>query len=120
MTDPGGNLLRELELQKTPWVDVLRSNRKNPDPIFFAIYGDVIYHHGAGFRESRFSRIHHTLEPEPRPLPRIPILRQLTRSVNWARRRSWGYKMHKRHVRQSQLIYQKIQHGDSAWLSDFI
>ncbi len=120
VTDPGGNLLRELELQKTPWVDVLRSNRKNPDPIFFAIYGDVIYHHGAGFRESRFSRIHHTLEPEPRPLPRIPILRQLTRSVNWARRRSWGYKMHKRHVRQSQLIYQKIQHGDSAWLSDFI
>ena len=34
LTDAGGNLLRELELTKTPWVEVLRSNRKNLDPIF--------------------------------------------------------------------------------------
>ena len=37
VTDVGGNLLRTLELTGTPWVEVLRSNRKNPDPLFFAV-----------------------------------------------------------------------------------
>ena len=48
-SDVGGNLLRQLELTGTPWVQVLRSNRRNLDPLYFGIYGDVIYHHGAGF-----------------------------------------------------------------------
>jgi hypothetical protein len=120
VTDLGGNLLRELELRKMPWIEVLRSNRTNLDPIFFAVYGDVIYHHGAGFRGSRFSRIHYTFEPKPRSLPRVPILRQLMGRINWARRRAWGYRMHKHHVRQSQIIYEKIRREDSAWLSELI
>src|SRR5882762_5154251 len=40
-SDVGGNLLRALELTQTPWVDVLRSNRRNLDPLYFAIYGGV-------------------------------------------------------------------------------
>lgn len=120
VTEPGGNLLRELELTETPWVQVLRSNRKNPDPIYFAIYGDVIYHHGAGFRESRLARGHYTLAPPHRPLPRIPVLRSVARYVNWRERRAWHQKTHRRLARQSQLIYEKIQRGGTEWLSDFM
>ncbi len=49
-TDVGANLMRQLELTGTPWSPVLRTNRRNLHPLFFAVYGDVIYHHGAGFR----------------------------------------------------------------------
>ena len=56
-TDVGGNLLRRLELSETRWTAVLRSNRKNLDPLYFGVYGDVIYHHGAGFRVGELSQI---------------------------------------------------------------
>jgi len=32
------------------WYPLLRSNGRNLHPIWFGIYGDIIYHHGAGFR----------------------------------------------------------------------
>ena len=50
ITDVGANLLRRLQLTGTPWKPVLRSNRRNPHAVLFGVYGDVIYHHGAGFR----------------------------------------------------------------------
>ena len=66
VSDVGANLLRQLQLTNTPWVEVLRSNRRNLDPLFFGIYGDTVYHHGAGFRSSDFSRVH--LDAGPAPL----------------------------------------------------
>ncbi|HYM54174.1 MAG TPA: hypothetical protein VES97_02345, partial [Solirubrobacteraceae bacterium] len=48
VTDAGANLLRRLELTSTPWVELPRSNSRRPDPLCFAVYGDVVYHHGAG------------------------------------------------------------------------
>ena len=41
------------------WLELLRSNHKNLHPVFFGIYGDIFYHHGAGFRPntSRFDRL---------------------------------------------------------------
>ncbi len=71
-TDVGGNLLRALELTNTPWVDVLRTNPVQFDPLFFAIYGDVVYHHGAGFRRGGPSRGYYDSKPKPLPLPREP------------------------------------------------
>lgn len=50
VSDSGGNLLASLERNGERWTPLLRSNRVNPHPIWFAIYGDVLYHHGAGFR----------------------------------------------------------------------
>jgi hypothetical protein len=118
VSDVGGNLLRELELTKTPWVEVLRSNRKNLDPIFFGIYGDIVYHHGAGFRGSEFTRVHYSLAPKPGPSPRIPILRQLVGRVNRQKRRAWARRTHRQQVLQSERLFEKIQRGGSDWLSE--
>lgn len=49
-TDVGGNLLRILERTGISWTPLLRSNRVDLHPLWFGIYGGVVYHHGAGFR----------------------------------------------------------------------
>src|SRR5262245_28928283 len=59
VTDVGGNLLRILYDNGIPWYPMLRSNRVDLHPVWFGIYDDLIYHHGAGFR---------------RPLARIDVL----------------------------------------------
>jgi hypothetical protein len=50
VTDVGGNLLGILTEKQIPWRPLLRSNRVDLDPLWFGIYSDVAYHHGAGFR----------------------------------------------------------------------
>lgn len=56
VTDVGGNLLKAITRRNAAWYPVLRSNRRNIHPVWFGVYGDVVYHHGAGFRAavSRF------------------------------------------------------------------
>jgi hypothetical protein len=49
--DPGGGLYDRIEELGIGWVKLLRTNRYNLHPLFFGIYQDVLYHHGAGFRE---------------------------------------------------------------------
>jgi hypothetical protein len=58
VSDVGGNLLYKLEQASVPWTPLLRTNRRNVHPLWFGIYGNVVYHHGAGFRgtTSRFDR----------------------------------------------------------------
>lgn len=51
LTDTGGNLLRILQDRNINWYRMLRSNNVNLHQVFYGIYDDVIYHHGAGFRE---------------------------------------------------------------------
>jgi hypothetical protein len=50
VTDVGGNLLGILEAADIEWRPLLRSNVTNLDPLWFGIYDDLAYHHGAGFR----------------------------------------------------------------------
>jgi len=50
-TDTGGNMLAILERQEERWTPLLRTNEVNIHPIWFAVYGGIVYHHGAGFRE---------------------------------------------------------------------
>ena len=49
-TDVGGNLFGILQREAIEWRPLVRTNRTNLDDLWFAIYGDVAYHHGAGFR----------------------------------------------------------------------
>jgi hypothetical protein len=49
--DVGAKVLQALEESQTPWLPILRSNRKDLHPLWFGVYGDFIYHHGSGFRE---------------------------------------------------------------------
>jgi hypothetical protein len=57
VTDVGGNLLGILTERGIAWRPLLRTNRVNLDPLWFGIYGDVVYHHGAGFRPPLARRV---------------------------------------------------------------
>ncbi len=48
--DAGGRVLTKLEEQNIDWQPLLRSNKRDLHPVLFAVYGDLVYHHGAGFR----------------------------------------------------------------------
>lgn len=50
VTDVGGNLLQIVNREKISWHKIHRSNTFNPHPLFFGIYGGIVYHHGAGSR----------------------------------------------------------------------
>ena len=47
VTDPGGNLLSVLDKNNINWCPLIRSNKRNLHPLWFGIYEDLIYHHGA-------------------------------------------------------------------------
>ncbi len=51
ISDAGGALYNRLSSEGFDWMPILRSNRVNPHPLWFGIYGGVIYHHGAGYRD---------------------------------------------------------------------
>jgi hypothetical protein len=50
ITDVGGNLLLKLRSLALEWHPLTRSNVVNLHPLFFGIYGNLAYHHGAGSR----------------------------------------------------------------------
>lgn len=49
-TDVGARLYEQLRDGGHDWYPLLRSNRADLHPLYFGIYDDVVYHHGAGFR----------------------------------------------------------------------
>ncbi|MEM0955684.1 MAG: hypothetical protein AAGI24_16200 [Pseudomonadota bacterium] len=51
VTDVGGRLLETLEKNGIDWLALDRSNPRNLHPLWFGVYGDQVYHHGAGFRD---------------------------------------------------------------------
>lgn len=55
-SDVGANLLYRLESTSTPWAPILRSNVVDLHPVLFGVYGDLVYHHGAGFRIGKVTR----------------------------------------------------------------
>lgn len=59
VSDVGAELLRVLRERNLAWRALLRSNLRDLDPLLFAVYGDVVYHHGAGFRADP-TRLHAT------------------------------------------------------------
>ncbi len=50
VTDTGAKLMEVLRSRGVDWHPILRTNRVNLHPLWFGIYGDILYHHGAGFR----------------------------------------------------------------------
>ena len=118
-SDVGGNLLRKLELAGMPWVEVLRSNRHNPDPLYLAIYGDVVYHHGAGLTGG-LSPAHRALAPKPAPLPGNPVGAALTRLRNRRRWQRWERSAVRSVARKSQEFYERISTGGDDWLAELM
>ncbi len=89
VTDVGGNLLGNLTDAGIVWRPLLRTNRVNLDPLFFGVYGDVAYHHGAGFRAPLARREHLPSREQMRTeaasgtLDRVPVLGRLERSARY-------------------------------------
>lgn len=100
VTDVGAQLLRQLDLRGIPWAEVLRSNRHDLHPVFFGIYGEAIYHHGAGFRH---------------PVSRadLALLDPAQASCASARR-----EIAARNLRQSLALFEKIERDDPGWLTE--
>jgi hypothetical protein len=118
-SDVGGNLLRRLQLSGTDWVEVLRSNRHDLDPLYFAVYGEAIYHHGAGFRPGELSPAHRA--QAPRPLGAGALQRTApVRLLNRARFGLWERRYERRQVRESERIYRALAAGDESWLSELV
>jgi hypothetical protein len=121
VSDVGGNLLRKLELTKTEWVPVLRSNRNDLDPVFFGVYGDAIYHHGAGFRDrTPLTRYHASLAPQRRGPSRVPLVGYVRRRADWKARQSWDKELRERLSRISEEIIAGIKRDDPDWLAQLM
>ncbi|HLF62821.1 MAG TPA: hypothetical protein VI603_03675 [Saprospiraceae bacterium] len=65
MTDVGGELLRVIEQNHIPWKPLQRSNKLNIHPVLFGIYGDLVYHHGMGFRSEEVIRRDYMMYVQP-------------------------------------------------------
>ena len=120
VTDVGSLLMRKLELAGLPWVQVLRSNKHDLDPLYFAVYGGVVYHHGAGFRSENLSGAHRATAPRhleqggSKPARRLAGLRDARRMAAWER------STRERIVEQSTRVYELIEQGGEGWLSELI
>ena len=91
VSDTGGNLLGILEARGDEWTPLLRTNRVDLHPLWFAVYDDVAYHHGAGFRE----RVARVTTAEARERARTTAARtRIPASVPLLGRaeRSWRYR----------------------------
>lgn len=51
VTDIGGNLLKKLKDYSIDWKHILRTRSLRNHKLWYGIYDDIIYHHGAGFRD---------------------------------------------------------------------
>ena len=102
ITDVGANLLLRLEETGTPWVPVLRSNRRDRHPLMFGVYGGAIYHHGAGFRYplARVDMAHFD--------PKLP------------ENRDELYAIVERNRRSSEAFFARIERDDPGWLAELI
>jgi len=117
VSDVGANLLRALELTQTPWSEILRTNGGAVNPLFFGIYGDIVYHHGAGFRTAGIiTRTDSAGVPQTRRKPRVPVLAELSRFLERRRRRVWQARVQARNREQSDVIFEKIAAGEPGWV----
>jgi hypothetical protein len=117
MTDTGGTMLRALELANTPWVPILRTNKSRMDPLFFAIYGDTVYHHGAGFRRGGASRGFYDRKPKPMRKPRSLLMRPVAARVDRVRKFVWRATHRAPQIAESKRVFEKIQRGDPDWVA---
>jgi hypothetical protein len=117
VSDVGATLMRALELSGTPWVPLLRTNGARLHPLLFAVYGDVVYHHGAGFREKALPRI-----DRERLITQRPPRRFLRDAIDRARGGMdtgvrGGSERIAQNNRDSQRVFEAIQRDDPDWLA---
>lgn len=113
VTDVGGNLLFLLERAGVPWTPILRSNRRNLHPVFFGVYGDLVYHHGAGFRDVRTTRRDRHDIPGPREsvvVAGIPGVERFARKIRSWRVQGWLRQIADRTVAVNDRLYEQARY----------
>ena len=113
VTDVGGELLRILDEGNLNWHKMLRSNAHNPHPLYFGVYDDLIYHHGAGFRRGKGGRVSRQQQGEERFRDS-----QWRKMVGWIpsgrirylldRKERWMKKLEHQMVEMNERYYRKI------------
>jgi hypothetical protein len=103
ISDVGGNLLYLLETKGMPWTPLLRSNTRNLHPVFFAVYGNIVYHHGGGFRRST-ERVDRAMNPHARSHGLVRTYWRRRRLNRNARVSDWVF----RRIRQDPHFYREV------------
>jgi hypothetical protein len=86
VTDTSAALWEILERRQVDWLPILRTNARDLHPVWFAVYGEVIYHHGAGFRPSMSRRDAVEYAHLPPPLRNIAGVRRRIANERLSRR----------------------------------
>jgi hypothetical protein len=128
VTDAGGNLLGLLRERGDGWQPLLRTNRVNLRPLWFGVYGDLAYHHGAGFRGGLCRRDREAIGrvPEP-PADPAPGASLGERAAWHVRARKWAWidkrpvvrrerETLRRNKELSDRIYSELQREPDFWL----
>jgi hypothetical protein len=127
VTDAGGNLLGRLRDRGADWEPLLRTNRVNLRPLWFGVYGDLAYHHGAGFRGGLCRRDREAIGRVPEPPPDPAAGASLIERLGWhVRVRKWAWidkrpvvrrerKTLRRNKELSDRIYSEIQRDPGFW-----
>jgi hypothetical protein len=98
VTDAGGNLLGLLRERGAEWHALLRTNRVNLRPLWFGVYGDLAYHHGAGFRGGLCRRDREAIGTVPSPPSDPPATASFPERAFWRLRTLKWYWVDKRPV----------------------
>ena len=120
-SDVGGNLLGILRERNVEWRPLLRTNEVDLHHLWFAIYGDVVYHHGAGFRGRRARA---TLDLRRALTPSwLPVLRRVDRNLALKaavkRRRAGGQELLAREQAISDALVAAIK-ADEPFVQEYL
>jgi hypothetical protein len=109
VTDVGGNLLGILEKEKIEWYKILRSNKTNLHVLNFAVYGGVVYHHGASFRPN-LARVDKVVNPfKPNFILRLLSKSYLTRNITFYFKYQHENRIKEKNKKQSEEIFKLIE-----------
>ncbi len=89
------------------------------DPLHFAIYGDVVYHHGAGFRSGELSPAHREHAPRARPsAASAPRARRAHRLAEACAGGAGNARSGRACCAESERVYAQIERGGEDWLAE--
>jgi hypothetical protein len=114
-SDVGGNLLGILERGKIEWTPLVRTNKRNDHPLWFGVYGDIVYHHGSGFRQP-FARVDLDTRPTAIRGERIPVVKRIIQDMNIRRRQTWLDELEMSHERLGEEWFALLQHDPDFYL----
>ena len=97
------------------WTPLLRTNKRNDHPLWFAVYGDIIYHHGAGFRRP-FSRVDEQAHPKGVRGGRIPLWHDIAVRLTARRRRIWTEEVMRYNEELSEQWFKRLQNDPDFYL----